>query len=261
VFRREVEALPVEHNIVYKAAHLFYAACKGSNCGTLNKPPLHGKIKIHVTKRIPQAAGLGGASSCAAASLLALNDLTGGALPQTELLKLAAELGSDVPFFLHGGGGTAALVEGRGEKITYIPKPPLACVLVNSGFRSNTGAAYALLDEYRARGRSCRKFISDAAVEVPELLKLPCRDWNFYNDFLEVFLQAGGALADGALTGSAEEALQYKKIDAALRENGALFTSISGSGSTYFGVFANMDEALRAEKKLSGLFLFVKALG
>ncbi len=75
---------------------------------------------IKVDKRIPLVSGLGGDSSDAAATLRGLNKLWQLDLPQKTLFELAAQLGSDVPFFLHGG---TALVEGRGEIVT--PLPPL----------------------------------------------------------------------------------------------------------------------------------------
>ena len=76
---------------------------------------------IEVSKRIPLVSGLGGDSSDAAATLRGLNNLWGLGLSQDELLELAARLGSDVFFFLHGG---TALVEGRGERVTPLPPFP-----------------------------------------------------------------------------------------------------------------------------------------
>jgi 4-diphosphocytidyl-2-C-methyl-D-erythritol kinase len=70
--------------------------------------------KIKLTKRIPWGAGLGGGSSDAATTLLALNGLWELKLATSDLVELAARLGSDVPFFIHGG---TALVEGRGERV------------------------------------------------------------------------------------------------------------------------------------------------
>jgi 4-diphosphocytidyl-2-C-methyl-D-erythritol kinase len=77
-------------------------------------------VKIEVNKRIPLVSGLGGDSSDAAATLRALNKLWGLGLSLEKLLELAAELGSDVAFFLYGG---TALLKGRGEIVT--PLPPL----------------------------------------------------------------------------------------------------------------------------------------
>jgi 4-diphosphocytidyl-2-C-methyl-D-erythritol kinase len=76
--------------------------------------------RIRLCKHIPWGMGLGGGSSDAAATLIALNDLWGLGLPPSQLVRLASQLGSDVPFFVHKG---TALVEGTGEKIT--PLPPL----------------------------------------------------------------------------------------------------------------------------------------
>jgi 4-diphosphocytidyl-2-C-methyl-D-erythritol kinase len=75
---------------------------------------------IKLEKRIPWGMGLGGGSSDAAAALLALNKLWALKLTTSALIEMAARLGSDVPFFIHGG---AALIEGRGEKVTPLVAP------------------------------------------------------------------------------------------------------------------------------------------
>jgi 4-diphosphocytidyl-2-C-methyl-D-erythritol kinase len=82
---------------------------------------------IHVDKRVPWAAGLGGGSSDAASTLLALNRLWGLDWPRERLLALAASLGADVPFFV---GGRNAFVEGIGERLTPIEVPRLWLALV-----------------------------------------------------------------------------------------------------------------------------------
>ena len=84
---------------------------------------------VTVKKRIPVAAGLGGGSSDAAAALQGLDLLWGLGLPRSTLRSIAAELGSDVPFFLHGG---TALAEGRGERITPLPPLPSAWVVLTT---------------------------------------------------------------------------------------------------------------------------------
>ncbi len=83
--------------------------------------------RIRLRKRIPWSAGLGGGSSDAAAALLGLNELWRPGLSTRELVGLGAELGSDVPFFLHGG---TALVEGRGEAVTPLPPSPPTCFVL-----------------------------------------------------------------------------------------------------------------------------------
>ena len=78
-------------------------------------------VRIELRKHIPWGVGLGGGSSDAAATLLALNELWGLGLPPSELVHLAFKLGSDVPFFIYKGTG---LVEGKGEKVTPLPSLP-----------------------------------------------------------------------------------------------------------------------------------------
>jgi len=83
--------------------------------------------RIELRKHIPWGVGLGGGSSDAAATLLALNELWGFELPLSELVRLASKLGSDVPFFIHKG---TALVEGKGEKVTPLPSLPSTCFVL-----------------------------------------------------------------------------------------------------------------------------------
>jgi len=83
--------------------------------------------RIELRKHIPWGAGLGGGSSDAAATLLALNELWELRLSLPELAHLASELGSDVPFFIHKG---TALVEGRGEKVTLLQALPATCFVL-----------------------------------------------------------------------------------------------------------------------------------
>lgn len=95
---------------------------------------------IHLEKRIPHGAGLGGGSSNAATTLLALNGQLASPLPADELHAVAASLGSDVPFFLYNG---AARCTGRGEIITATPAPPYhPLILFKPTFSVSTNDAY-----------------------------------------------------------------------------------------------------------------------
>jgi 4-diphosphocytidyl-2-C-methyl-D-erythritol kinase len=128
--------LPPGENTVFKAAALFRAET-GFNRG----------LRVDAEKRIPLGGGMGGGSSDAASTLLALNCLSGAGLSAARLGEMAGKLGSDVPFFLTGG---AAWVSGRGERIQPLPVPPgLRVALVNPGFSSGTAEAFRLLDAFR----------------------------------------------------------------------------------------------------------------
>jgi len=107
---------PPQDNLTLRAAHLLQERTRHS-----------GGVRMRLTKSIPVAAGLGGGSSDAAAALRGLDRLWGLALPHERLVELAAEVGSDVPFFLYGG---TALAEGRGERITPLPDAPRTAILV-----------------------------------------------------------------------------------------------------------------------------------
>jgi 4-diphosphocytidyl-2-C-methyl-D-erythritol kinase len=107
---------PGEENLAMKAARLLRERAGYSGGATMR-----------LTKAIPVAAGLGGGSSDAAAALRGLDRLWGLGLPPERLAELAAEVGSDVPFFLRGG---TALAEARGERITPLPEAPAAAILV-----------------------------------------------------------------------------------------------------------------------------------
>ena len=107
---------PPDENLTLRAARLLQERAGYS-----------GGARMRLTKSTPVAAGLGGGSSDAAAALRGLDRLWGLALPHERLVELAAEVGSDVPFFLRGG---TALAEGRGERITPLPDAPRTAILM-----------------------------------------------------------------------------------------------------------------------------------
>ncbi len=119
-------------------------------------------IRVTIEKRIPAGSGLGGASTDAAATIVALELLTGDRLPLAARLEIAAELGSDVPFFLFGG---RALGCGRGEEVYPLPDlPPRHCLVVFPGFSQSTREAYAAIDYQLGFGVGARAV---AAVSSP----------------------------------------------------------------------------------------------
>jgi 4-diphosphocytidyl-2-C-methyl-D-erythritol kinase len=221
-----------EKNIVHKAVSLFRV-----------KTGFDRPLRIGLEKAVPLGGGLGGGSSDAASVLVALNRLAGTALSGEALGAMAAELGSDVPFFLTGG---AAFVSGRGEGVRSIGMPgDFPVVLVNPGFPSGTADAFRLFDAWRDGGGEVPEDRSPG--DLIEALAGPPSRWPYGNDFLPAFLAAG----------SEEEKRAYKGILADLQVLGADFSGLTGAGSTCFGVFTDKDGAFRAARSLSRKWNFV----
>lgn len=141
-FSCDVPELAGEANLVMKAAKALQSAA-GTRRGA----------RITLAKQIPTAAGLGGGSSDAAAALRGLDRLWSLGLPGDELMRIALELGSDVPFFLHGG---TALVQGRGENVVPLPRPHIDWIVVLSPdieLEGKTGRLFGMLTaEAHTRG-------------------------------------------------------------------------------------------------------------
>jgi 4-diphosphocytidyl-2-C-methyl-D-erythritol kinase len=244
-------------NIVNKAVSLFR-----------QRTGFDKKLKIVIEKRIPLGGGLGGGSSDAAAALLALNRLASPErlVSDAVLVEMGASLGSDVPFFLQispNDASSIAWVSGRGEQIRSFCPPPqvqsLSLVLVNPGFPSDTAKAYRLLDEYRDTCKICpdsRVPASDSQLPTPDslpsILSGSPRDWPFTNDFLPVFEADFRQKKPDDWSFST-----YSEIIDALRESGADFSGLSGSGSTCFGVFSSQYKARTASSLLLKRWKFV----
>lgn len=222
-------ALPTDSkNLVYRAAEKF-----------LEEASIKEGIAIHLEKRIPLAAGLGGGSGNAATTLLGLNELFGQPLSPGQLNRLAAMLGSDVPFFLQS---QPALATGRGELIqpyaAFGALSDAAFLLVHPGFGISTAWAYQQLARFpqALNGRKGR---------ASELIKL---------------LQAEdlGAAAKG-LYNSLEAAAFEKFPLLALfceffLERGAAGALMSGSGSTTFAVVESAPKAEALAEKFRSKF-------
>ncbi len=198
-----------------------------------------GSVGIELKKRIPAGAGLGGGSSDAAAVLLALRRLLKPRPQPVMLAEVAAELGSDVPFFLQGG---TAVGLGRGEEVYPLPDQPHRwLVVVAPEIFVSTAEAYRVLWKSRVRLTAAgRQLIingfraSIAAFEENGALdsaKLPV------NDFESVVFQQFPVLR------------KWKKR---LIEAGASVAMMSGSGSAVFGVFSSLRRAREARKVLRG---------
>lgn len=212
-------ALPTDgRNLAGRAAEALRAAA-GTSRG----------VRIVIDKRIPAAAGLGGGSSDAAAVLVGLNRLWGLRWAAARLSEVAAELGSDVPFFLHGG---AAMGTGRGEKIEPLSGMPLALVLVNPRFPASTAEMYARLtpETYTDGGRA-------RAVAAALASRRSAR--------------VAASLYNGMEPAAMAVFPQIERMRAALMAAGALGASMSGSGPTVFGVARSYEHARQIRRRVS----------
>jgi len=183
-------------------------------------------IAIHLEKKIPYGAGLGGGSSDAASVLLVLNDLWRTEFNIDMLQNLGLQLGSDVPFFMQKG---TALVQGRGERLRYIPwQANFYYVLVAPTFEVATGWAYANYKKALTGNGGYANFLNSVNPDEMDAFGLL---QHLKNDFLPLILQTHPDVGP---------------ILQKLEEFGAVATSLSGSGSTLYGVFEDKKEAREA---------------
>ena len=187
-------------------------------------------LRISLTKRIPVCAGTAGGSSDAAAVLRGLNRLLGLGLPPERLEAIGARVGSDVPYCVRGG---TALAEGRGEVLTTLPAlPDCHVVLCKPAFSVPTPELFARLDGCRIRRRPDTAGLL-AALAAGDLAGVARR---MYNVFEDVLPERRGA--------------EVQRIKNALVQQGALGASMSGTGSTVFGLFDREEAARRAYELL-----------
>jgi 4-diphosphocytidyl-2-C-methyl-D-erythritol kinase len=173
-------------------------------------------VEITLNKHIPIAAGLGGGSSDAATTLLVLNHVWQLRCGAALLHGLAAQLGSDVPFFL---GGPTARACGRGEVLSgETPPPPLKGVLVNPGFGVSAGWAY---------GQFTRQSAATDLTMSTILEALRKHDLPLLADVMVNDLEPGVAAAYPII----------RRMQGTLQAMGALVTFMSGSGPTVAGLF------------------------
>ena len=222
-------SLPVDSgNLVHRAATAFLEAAQ-----------INDGVRIHLEKRIPLAAGLGGGSGNAATTLLGLNELFGQPLPPEKLHELAASLGSDVPFFLQT---KPALATGRGEKVQPLDFFPAlrgtVFLLIHPGFGISTAWAYQNLARFPAA-------LNGQPGRAQKLVSL---------------LQAGNLAAAGKAFYNSLEAPALEKypllalFQEFLRSHGATAALMSGSGSTTFALVPGRKPAETLAEKFKGKF-------
>jgi 4-diphosphocytidyl-2-C-methyl-D-erythritol kinase len=189
-------------------------------------------LEIHVHKRIPAGAGLGGGSSNAAMTLLALNQLWDLRLNASEVLEIARDIGADVPYFLMGG---LCLGTGRGDIISPLKdNRPYPCLLILPDFSSLTKDIYKSYQAVLTSGHKESKII----------------------EFLE---RRNFSLLDNGLEETVFKRYpQLKTIKTLLYSLGAEMSQVSGTGSAVFGLFLDKkkaEEAIEEIRKKHTVFL------
>lgn len=211
--------LPLDDtNLCLRAAKLFFKKT-GIPCDGLH---------IDLTKRIPMQSGLGGGSADAAAVLRGLRKLYRPEMMIKDLERMAAELGSDVPFCVRS---VTAMARGRGEQLLKLPKLPLCWfVICKPEFSFSTAEMYAKLDE--------KEPVS--SIDTLGLIKAL-----EYQDMQEISDRLGNCF-EGIL----EESSEIFAIKNRLLALGARNACMSGSGSAVYGLFTQEDEAKAAAAEL-----------
>jgi len=198
-----ISGIPVDcddvNNLCMKAYHLL---CRDFKLTAVN---------IHLHKLIPPGAGLGGGSSDAAFMLMQLNNLFELGLDEDELCDYAGKLGSDCSFFIKNRPLFGYGLGNRFKKMPGFPED-LNITIVNPGIHIDTATAYSFIQP--------RKPLHP----IKEIIGLPVQDWKdvIVNDFEEIMIVKYPVIGS---------------IKNRLYENGALFASMSGSGSSVYGLF------------------------
>lgn len=221
-------------NLCRKACDRFYSNMKKIREGFV--PPY---TEIELIKNIPSESGMGGGSSDAAAILLVLQEHFGNPFEEEQLLKIAVNVGADVPFFLYGG---TALCEKVGEDVTPIGNlAGLGVLIAKPDAGVSTPECFALIDKEPAK-----PFDGDAYAEYIESLKTPSRD---ASEILSK-ITAGGDLLVNDLESPATKLIpEISDIRTSLEELGSPYCRMTGSGSAVFALFENLEDAALAKER------------
>jgi 4-diphosphocytidyl-2-C-methyl-D-erythritol kinase len=211
-FTSDDPSLPTgEENLVVRAVRLFFREATQIDAG----------VEINLVKRIPHGAGLGGGSSDAATTLLALNQLFAAGLDRKALVELAAQIGSDVPFFILG---SAATCRGRGEIVEPANLPArFHLLLVKPDFGVPTPWAYSRWKDSRGLPDVSAAEQEFSGVRFVNDLERPVFEKFVLLGYLKNWLRA------------------QPEVGAAL---------LSGSGSTVFAVLRDGADAKQLEKRI-----------
>lgn len=217
---------------------------RAANC-LARKAGITPRVRMTLIKRIPIGAGLGGGSSDAAATLVALNRLWGLGYSRAELAGIGQDLGSDVPFFLYG---PAAFVTGRGEEVyPFLFDRDRWLVLINPGFEISTRWVYQHLtlkqfdrlspwqNHTGSKKSWLTNFQQNIKIRSPGNFTFIYSDLYLYNDLERV---------------TEPKYPIIREMKACLQAKGAEAALMSGSGPTVFGFFRNRARVLQAARKL-----------
>ncbi|MCQ2516755.1 MAG: 4-(cytidine 5'-diphospho)-2-C-methyl-D-erythritol kinase [Saccharofermentans sp.] len=214
-----------EDDLCYKAAKAFYEAYGQSE----NLP----YTSIKTTKNVPSQAGLGGGSSDAASVLMVLQNHFEQPLSEDKLKEIAKKLGADVPFFLAGG---TSICEGIGEIIRPLPSlEGTHIILVKPEVGVPTGKCFKMSDEtpqlfdYYEYKSSLEEIYNDEKLTPEERIK-----------------KASGLMTNDLQIPAEVLVPEIKSINDAIKETGAIFNSMSGSGSCSFGIYDNEEAQEKA---------------
>ena len=231
----------------------------------MNSLRAKGRVVIEIKKRLPVQGGLGGASANAVATLLALERAVGKTLTQVEKLRIAAEVGSDLPLFLMGG---TVLGLGRGEQVYPLPDfPATACVVVTPEIGVSTPKAFAQWDRLcstRSGAKSGNKLTALRSFDRMNELGRSLSAWlsELYSSAPSHSSERGGRAGNplfrldrAGIKNDFEQVVlpEYPKLGEAKRalvSAGAKYASLSGSGSTLYGLFLSRQAAVSAVTKL-----------
>ncbi len=212
-----------EDNLIVKAAHRILDAAEDR--GLLPEHEDGTGLDMHLTKRIPMAAGLAGGSSDAAAALRGINRLMGLGFSDDELCDIGVSIGADVPYCIQGG---SRLAEGIGEVLSLLPEPPAAYLLIaKPDIDVSTAYVYKRIDS----SDNIRHPDIDGMIGALHA-----------GDLKGLCAGLGNVLRDV----TCEEHPIVPALEQFMRDNGALGALMSGSGPTVYGIFDDESICTRA---------------
>jgi len=243
---------------------------------TMSALGARGRVVVSIEKRLPVRGGLGGASSNAVAALLALERVLKKQLPGPERLRIAAEVGSDLPLFLIGG---TVLGVGRGEEVYPVPDlPSMACVVATPEITVSTPQAFKdwdakIMQTARSSTRAyvaAKLTLSPASDRITEFGRV-FSTW-LGGQYQGKIKRSSGVPADGrgqvgnpllklvhtGIENDFEQVVfpqhpELRELKHILYRAGAVYASLSGSGSTVYGLFSSQPAAIKVSKRIRGI--------